>query len=82
MMPVLLPTPDELAAMPWHKRDKALAQARRLLASYTDAFEPGGTRRHRMTEAQKARSAERRRKAAREWGERVRDEARRLEAAQ
>lgn len=81
-MPVLLPTPDELAAMPWHKRDKALAQARRLLASYTEAFEPGGTRRYRMTPEQRDQRAAARKAELAEWGAAVRAEALRLEAAQ
>lgn len=73
----MVPTPDELAAMPWHKRDKALLQLRSLMSAYGLAFEPA--RRTRMTEAQKARNAARRRKAAQAWGESVRAEARRLE---
>lgn len=76
-MPVLLPTPDELAVMPWHKRDKALHAARKLLTAYGLAFEPA--RRTRMTEAQRRRNAERRRRQAAKWGESVREEARRLE---
>jgi hypothetical protein len=78
-MPVILPTPDELALMPWHKRDRALAQAKALLASYSRSFEPGGTRRHRMTDAQRQRSVQVRRKREAAWGAQVRAEAKRLE---
>lgn len=76
-MPHVLPTADELAAMPWHKRDKALANARRVLAEYNLAFEP--FQRTRMSDSQRKRRAEQRRRQAQKWGEQVRKEARRLE---
>lgn len=79
-MPHILPTADELAAMPWHKRDKALANARKVLAEYRLAFEP--MHRTRMTDAQvKRRKAARKAKLAK-FGELVRAEARALEAQQ
>ena len=56
----MVPTPDELAAMPWHKRDAALLRIRSLMSDYGLRFEPA--RRTRMTEAQKRRNAEYRRR--------------------
>lgn len=75
----MLPTPEELVLMPWHKRDKALAQARRLMRAYGLAFEEGGYRR-RATAEQRARMVEARKARDAEWGARVREEALRLES--
>lgn len=71
-MPVALPTPDELARMDWHKRDKVLRAARRLLAAYGEITVPvPKSQRYALTpEQREAREAA--------WGEQVRAEARRL----
>lgn len=71
-MPLMLPTPTELAAMSWHKREKAIQRARRLLRDYGDVFADD------MTEDLMLPSAEARRRADVAWGEQVRAEARRL----
>jgi hypothetical protein len=76
-VPVLLPTPDELAAMDWHARERAISRARRLLSEYAQRWEPV-ERRYRMTEDERTASAERRAEYDRAWGESVRAEARRL----
>lgn len=70
-MPVILPTPDEIAAMPWHSRDRAVNAARALLRGYGDLVEPSEPTRWRSR-----RDGYRSRHAA--WAEGVRAEARRL----
>lgn len=65
-MPVLLPTPDELARLPWHARQKAI----KVIESYVRMYgAPTSTRRSRIPVENV------------EFGARVRDLARRLEAA-
>jgi hypothetical protein len=71
MMPILLPTPDELADLDWHKRDKAVRAARALLRGYGVHVEPAD--RVRWREGRERYAA---RHAA--WAESVRAEARRL----
>ena len=71
-MPVVLPTPDEMRHLNWHHRDRAILTARQLLRSYGAVVSADCTADGLRT------SAEARRRADVEWGERVRDEARRL----
>lgn len=72
-MPVILPTPTELLAMDWHKRDKAIRTTRQLLRDYGGMVEavdiPVRTRLTPEALAERKRL----------FGERVREEARRLE---
>lgn len=72
-MPVILPTPDELVALDWHKRDKAIRAARALLRGYGAHVEPADGTRYRLRKAAKER-------AWGQWAEEVRAEARRIEA--
>jgi hypothetical protein len=74
-MPLIVPTPDELRAMNWQDRAKARRRLEKLLESYEGTV---GSR-VRLTQEQRAYRAELRRKAKAAWGERVREEARRLE---
>jgi hypothetical protein len=77
-MPIAIPTPEELARMDWHKRDRVartLREYERAVGVYVEAGNPRTTR---LTDEGRAlRAAE---IAAREaaWGEEVRAEARRL----
>ena len=71
-MPVTFPTPEELAAMPWHKRDRVLHRLRcyeRDLGLLVEPVERTG--RSAAGEGVK-------RDYERAWGERVRAEARAL----
>ena len=65
-MPILIPTPAEVAAMPWHPRRKALARLRVVVNQYRDVDLP--------TERMWADDDE-------GWPEATRNEARRLLAA-
>lgn len=71
-MPVLMPHPDEFAALPWRQRDKAIRTARSLLRAY------GGAVAEDMTTDAYRPSAECRARADAAWAEGVRAEARRL----
>jgi hypothetical protein len=64
-MPIIIPTPDELAAMPWQARLRARKQITAALRLYG---EPTRTRRSRVSPANV------------EFGARVREIARRMEA--
>jgi len=61
-MPVLLPTPEELAGAPWYARDRAIANAQRLIKAYQGNVVPARpAKRKRMTpDFKKRRDAQRR----------------------
>lgn len=71
-MPIAFPTPDELAAMPWHQRDRVL----RRLRAYERAVGLYVVPTERTTRSAAGEGV--RRNYLREWGEQVRAEARRL----
>jgi hypothetical protein len=71
-MPIILPTPEELAELDWHKRDKVVRAARRLLREYGAALTVD------LPAEPRAISAEAQRRDDIVWGERVRAEARAL----
>lgn len=63
--------------MPWHKRDKALVQARRYVALLSDTFLPMHTyKRTRLSEQAKAEKAGK----VTDWAARVRSEAQALQS--
>jgi hypothetical protein len=69
-MPVVLPTPDELAGVPWHARDRAIGKAQRLVQQYRGRV---------ISKAQRQRTRltpEARRMNARQFGESVQAQAR------
>jgi hypothetical protein len=69
-MPVVLPTPDELAVIPWHVRDRAIGKAQRLVQQYRGRV---------ISKAQRQRTRltpEARRMNARQFGESVQVQAR------
>ena len=78
-MPIILPSADEITAMDWRSREKALARARELLRDY--AIAERLPRLHSMTEEQKAAARRDRGHRADEWGQRERDTAAALLAA-
>lgn len=80
-MPVVLPAPTELAQLPWHARDRAILTARALLRTYSGIAEPSEPRRWHATAEEVQRRKTQASIRAAEWGEAVRDEARRLERA-
>jgi hypothetical protein len=80
-VPVILPTPDELSAMDWHKRDKVIRKARTLLAEYAAAYVEAMPRWYRMTEEQREASAAARALNDEAWAEREREAAEALYAA-
>ncbi len=69
-MPVVLPTPDELAVIPWHVRDRAIGKAQRLVQQYRGRV---------IGKAQRERTRltpEARRERNRQFGESVQAQAR------
>ena len=66
-MPIVLPTPDEIARMDWHEREKAMQRARRTIRALRDAESLFDDRLERLWDT-----------AATDWAESVRAEARRL----
>ena len=76
-MPLTIPTPAELAAMPWHSRDRVIRFLRAYERELGLHVEP--VTRTRLTPQQRAQRADERRRQAEAWGEAVREEARRLE---
>lgn len=70
-MPLILPTPTELAALPWHTRDRVLRRLRAYEREVGLLVTPADGTRYRAT-----REATQRANAA--WAEGVRAEARRL----
>lgn len=77
-MPVILPTPDELAEMDWPKRDKVIRKARALLTEYANAYVEAMPRFYRMTEEQREVAEAARRLRDDSWAEREREAARAL----
>jgi len=77
-MPLLIPTPEELARMDWHKRDKVARTLREYERAVGVYVGDGNPRTTRLTE--EGRELRRKEIAEREaaWGEAVRAEARRL----
>ena len=80
-MPVILPTPDELAGMDWHKRDKVIRKARTLLAEYAEAYVEAMPRWYRMTDEQREASAAARALSDEMWAQREREAAEAIYAA-
>ena len=72
-MPLTIPTPAELAAMPWHSRDRIIRFLRAYERELGMHVEP--VTRTRRSAAGKGRASMK----DRAWGEAVREEARRLE---
>lgn len=68
-MPVILPTPDEIARMDWREREKAMQRARRTMAALREAEAQLDERLERLWD-----------EAAEGWAESVVCEARRLQA--
>lgn len=71
-MPILLPTPEEMSRLSWHKRDKVIRACRTLMRAYGEILIED------MTQDGYRPAAEARAKAGVTWGESVRAEARRL----
>lgn len=69
-MPIVLPTPDELAVVPWHVRDRAIGRAQRLVQQYRGRVVPA-QKRERMRLTPEARQ-----QRARQFGESVQAQAR------
>jgi hypothetical protein len=76
-MPFVLPTPEELARMDWHKRERVL-RSLRAYARQVGAYLEDAPKRRALTPEERERREVERRDYEREWGERVREEARRL----
>ena len=80
-MPVVLPTPDELAGMDWHARDKVIRKARTLLAEYANAYVEAMPRWYRMTDEQREASAAARALNDEMWAQQEREAAQALLSA-
>ena len=71
-MPLVLPTPDELARMDWPARDKVIRKARALLTEYANAYVESMPRWYRMTDEQREIAEAARRLRDDEWAARER----------
>ena len=71
-MPITIPTPDELAAMPWHQQQRARRTVRQLLVALNNE--------HRCYHGSDGASATTLAQRQ-EWARQVRREAKRIEAA-
>lgn len=67
-MPILLPSPEELEAMPWHKRQEAKKKVTEQLLK----INPRGIQRKRKPTSRETK------RELQEFGEQVREDARRL----
>jgi hypothetical protein len=77
-MPVILPSPDELAHMHWHSRRRAVMAAERLVAAYHGAPAPTPAPPLQQSPSEREASKRRRQQSLIDWGQSVRAEAREL----
>jgi hypothetical protein len=71
-MPITMPTPEEIAAMPWHERQRVQRIVRQLLISMNGAGDADGRRRRQAMKKAEVLA----------WARDVRREAKRLELQQ